>query len=296
MRIGSHSILTPMKIQRVTVRIPGTTANLGPGFDCLGIALAVYNIFTLERAESSSTEPMIDQAAAAFFARSAVTPFNFRWSIAGEVPRSRGLGSSVTVRLGLLQGLNELCGLPLERRDLFLLCADLEGHPDNAAPAAFGGFTVAGQGGRVARFEVDARLQFVLLIPDFETETTSARKVMPRTLSVPDAVYSLGNACALTAAFASRDYASLRGAFADRIHQPYRTPLIPFLPAVLEAAEKAGALGGFLSGSGSTIAAVTLENPDAVARAMSKASGLKVCGIRIVSADNLGVQTLEMSS
>ena len=285
-----------MKIQRATVQIPGTTANLGPGFDCLGIALSIYNVMTVERADASIPEPMIDQAAAAFFAESHGTPFTFRWSIAGDVPRSRGLGSSVTVRLGLLYGLNELAGLPLTRRQLFLLCAHLEGHPDNAAPAAFGGFTVAGANGRVARFEVDATLSFILLIPDFETETTSARKVMPKTLSVPDAVFSLGNACALTAAFASKDYASLRGAFADRIHQPYRTPLIPFLPDVLAAAESAGALGGFLSGSGSTIAAVTLQNADAVSKAMAVASGLKVCGIRIVNADNEGVKTLSIHS
>lgn len=285
-----------MLIQRAKVRVPGTSANLGPGFDCLGVALAVHNVFTVERAEYAGPEPMIDQAAAAFFGKSGHVPFPFRWSIEGEVPRSRGLGSSVTVRLGLLQGLNELCGLPLSKREIFLLCADLEGHPDNAAPAVYGGFTVAGEKGRVARFEVDAALKFVLLIPDFETETTSARKVMPKSLTVPDAVYSLGNACALTAAFAAKEYAALRGAFGDKIHQPYRTPLIPFLPDVLAAAEQAGALGGFLSGSGSTIAAVTLENPEAVAKAMSQASGLKVCGIRIVSADNLGVQTVEISS
>ena len=285
-----------MLIQRAKVQVPGSTSNLGPGFDCLGVALAVYNLFTVERAESSVPELMIDQAASAFFLAAIHPAFPFRWSVAGDVPRSRGLGSSVTVRLGLLQGLNELCGLPLSKRDLFLICASLEGHPDNAAPAVFGGFTVAGAEGRVARFEVDAMLKFVLLIPDFETETTSARKVMPKSLSVSEAVFSLGNACALTGAFASRDYASMRGAFADKIHQPYRTPLIPFLPDVLAAAEKAGALGGFLSGSGSTIAAVTLENPETVAQAMSKASGLKVCGIRITTADNQGMQTLEINS
>ncbi len=285
-----------MKFQRVKVQVPGTTANLGPGFDCLGIALAVHNVFTVERAESALPEPMIDQAAAGFFARAKQTPFPFRWSIEGEVPRSRGLGSSVTVRLGLLQGLNELCGQPMTRHEIFLLCAALEGHPDNAAPAVYGGFTVAGEKGRVARFEVDANLKFVLLIPDFETETTSARKVMPKTLTVPDAVFSLANACAITAAFASKNYEALRGAFADKIHQPYRTPLIPFLPNVLTAAEKAGALGGFLSGSGSAIAAVTLKNPEMVARAMSRASGLKVCGTRIASANNSGMQTLSVES
>jgi len=283
-----------MNAQRVEVQVPGTTSNLGPGFDCLGVALGARNIFTLERAETAATEPMIADAARVFFGKAQVTAFPFHWSITGDVPRSRGLGSSVTVRLGLLQGLNELCGLPLNRHEIFALCAGLEGHPDNAAPAVYGGFTVARGVGRVARFEVDEALKFVLLIPNFETETAAARKVMPQTLTVADAVLSLGNACALTAAFASRDYDALRGAFTDRIHQPYRTPLIPFLPEVIAAAEKTGALGGFLSGSGSTIAAVTLEQPEAVAEAMLRASGLPGCDIRIVSADNEGARTLRM--
>ncbi len=283
-----------MLIHSAKVQVPGTSANLGPGFDCLGLALSVHNILVLERGESQPPEPMIAQAAEAFFRKTGVLPFPFQWSISGEVPRSRGLGSSVTVRLGLLQALNEIAGLPLTLDAVFRLCACLEGHPDNAAPAAFGGFTVARGNGAVARFEVDPALKIVLLIPDFETETSSARKVMPPHLSIADAVHSLGNACAITAAFATKNYAGLRGAFSDKIHQPYRTQLIPFLPKVLAAAEEAGALGGFLSGSGSTIAAVTLERPGAVAQAMAAASGLSSATTKITTVDNLGVKTLEI--
>lgn len=279
---------------KASIRVPGTTANLGPGFDCLGVALSIYNVVTVEQSDLPvELDPMPTEVGVAFFLKSGVEPFPFTWKIEGDVPRSRGLGSSVTVRLGLLHGLNEISGRRLSANDLFLLCAALEGHPDNAAPAAFGGFTVARPNGAVNRFEVDETLAFVLLIPDFEVRTADARKVMPVQLPLADAVTAIGNAAAITAAFAAKDYAALRGAFRDTTHQPYREPLIPFLSHVIAAAEGAGALGGFLSGSGSTIAAVTLHDADAVAAAMANAAGLDISRTRILIADNRGVQNLE---
>ena len=133
-------------MQEVTIQVPATSANLGPGYDCLGVALEIYNRVTVKRQAApggSAPSPMVEQAAAEFFSASNHHAFGFQWEIEGEVPRSRGMGSSVTVRLGLLHGLNELCGKPLSKETIFRICAALEGHPDNAAPAAFGGFTVA---------------------------------------------------------------------------------------------------------------------------------------------------------
>lgn len=278
--------------QSVTTRVPATTANLGPGYDCLGIALQIYNEVTVSR----TTEPaageggMAAVAAQLFFETSGTAPFSFDWKIRGDVPQSRGMGSSVTVRLGLLSGLNQLAGSPLSREQLFELCAKLEGHPDNAAPAAFGGFLVCG-GSRLARFEVAPELEFVLLIPDFEVSTPEARKVLPQQIERMDGVRSCANACRITAAFASRDYELLRGAFWDGLHQPYRQPLIPFLSAVIQAGEEAGAIGGFLSGSGSTICCVTTQNSEAVAAAMLKASGNPGARTVITKADNSGMTT-----
>ncbi len=231
---------------------------------------------------------MADAVAERFFAASGAEPFRFAWEIGGSVPQSRGLGSSVTVRLGLLHGLNALAGNVLDPMRLFELCAELEGHPDNAAPAAFGGFTVAG-GKRVARFEVRPELKFVLLIPDFEIATPDARKVLPTEVGRLSAAASCANACRITAAFASGDYEALSGAFADGLHQPFREPLIPFLPAVIAAGERAGALGGFLSGSGSTICCVTLENPEAVAEAMRSAAAGQSAKTVVTQADNHGI-------
>jgi homoserine kinase len=277
-----------------TIQIPATTANLGPGYDCLGIALRLYNRVTVERAGDGKPEltPMANEAAAAFFGTAGLAPFGFHCHIDGEVPRSRGLGSSVTVRLGLLHGLNRLTGAPLDERRLFDICAALEGHPDNAAPGAFGGFVVSGPGSYV-RFEVDERLEFILLIPPFEVETPAARRVLPAQVDRLAAVRSCGNACRITAAFATRNYEGLRGAFGDGLHQPFREPLVPFLPKVIAAGEKAGALGGFLSGSGSTICCVTLENGEEIAMAMQRACGDKDGYTIRTRADNLGTRVLD---
>ncbi|HEX4086490.1 MAG TPA: homoserine kinase [Chthoniobacteraceae bacterium] len=277
-----------------TIRIPATTANLGPGFDCLGIALHLYNRVTVERSRDSAREltPMANEAAAAFFHTANVAPFPFHCHIDGEVPRSRGLGSSVTVRLGILHGLNGLTGNPLCKRRLFEICAALEGHPDNAAPGAYGGFVVSSPG-TYERFEVDESLEFVLLIPPFEVATPDARRVLPPQVDRVKAARNVGNACRITAAFASHRYEGLRGAFGDWLHQPFREPLIPFLPKVIAAGENAGALGGFLSGSGSTICCVTMGDGEEVAMAMQRACADKDAYTIRTRADNRGAIAVE---
>lgn len=285
---GGCNATNPMSSVRVAV--PGTTANVGPGFDCLGIALNVCNVVTVTKAEELMHDGMVDQAAKAFFWKAHLAEFPYDWEIEGEVPRSRGMGSSVTVRLGILHGLNELAGRPLSAEALYLLCAELEGHPDNAAPAAFGGFTIARKDGSFQRYAVAEELKFVLLVPDFEVATPDARRVLPAMVSLEDAVISVGNAAAIAGAFASGNYAKLADCFEDRLHQPYREPLVPCLSDVLKAGCEAGALGGWLSGSGSTMACLTLENAEAVAQAMREASGLSTARTIITTADNQGVR------
>ncbi|MEY2485526.1 MAG: homoserine kinase [Verrucomicrobiota bacterium] len=284
--VGQNSL--PM-IQTVTVRVPASTSNLGPGFDCLGIALRLYNLIEVARDSGAGAPSIIDEAARLFFKETARRPFRFSFSSVGSIPRARGLGSSATARVGVLHALNRLAGDPLDRSGIFRLSAQLEGHPDNAAPATFGGFTVTSND-VVQKFAVSSRLRFVLLIPDFEVKTSSARKVLPGQIRLQSAIKNCANACAITAAFASGKYRDLSGTFADQFHQPFRKKLLPFLPRVIAAAEKAGALGAFLSGSGSTIAAVTLESPKAVARAMLLAIGQREARIEILSADNQGAR------
>ena len=287
-------------MKAVTIEVPASTSNLGPGFDCLGVALRLCNRVTVRRA-APGTAPaglaavkMVREAVGAFWERAGVEAFAFSCEVVGEVPASRGLGSSVTLRLGLLTALNTLAGRPLSRQELFEVCSLLEGHPDNAAPAQFGGFTVAGggeDGHGVLRFPVAAALHFVLLIPDFEIRTDEARRLLPDGVSRRAAVASSARACRITAAFAAGRYEALRDAFEDgAFHQPHRLPLIPFLPEVLAAGRKAGALGGFLSGSGSTICCPTLESPDAVADAMRGACGHPDARTVVTVADNRGTR------
>ncbi len=278
-----------MKKQQITVRVPATTSNLGPGFDCLGVALQIYNFVTVARTNRREGGAMAQQAARRFFRAAGCEPFAFSCVVEGEVPRARGLGSSVTVRLGVLHALNALLDRPLKRAQIFGLCAELEGHPDNAAPAEFGGFVVA-RHNRHQKFPIDPRLRFVLLIPAFEIKTAEAREVLPNEINRLRAVESCGNACLITAALASGNYQNLRGALTDYLHQPFRTKFIPFLDRVIAAAENAGALGGFLSGSGSTIACLTLRSPEEIARVMLQASGLPDAKTRVLTADNDGAR------
>jgi len=302
-------------MQQVTVRVPASTSNLGPGFDCLGVALCIYNSVTVTsgRLPEQAHPQIVSEAAGWFFKRARRRAFPFSFSIVEKIPQSRGLGSSATIRLGILYALNQLGGDPLDRLRIFQLCTDLEGHPDNAAPASFGGFTVVGSARcadrtvraglafrrgipTIQRFKVSPRLHFVLLVPEFEIRTSRARKVLPSKISHAAAVENGANACTITAAFASKDYEKLRGAFADYLHQPFRAKLMPFLPRVIAAAEKAGALGAFLSGSGSTICAVTLQHPDRVATAMKRAAQSARSRTIVTRADNRGAQILNLKS
>jgi len=291
----SHEVPLP---DSVTISVPATSANVGPGYDCLGIALSLYNQTTVTRLEGAPRiEPhhsMVEALAALFFQQPEVTvaPFPFAWNIGGDVPQSRGLGSSVTVRLGVLMGLNELSGAPLDKQRLFEVCTEAEGHPDNVAPAVFGGFAVA-NGTQWFRFPVQDSLKAVLIIPDFEVETAHARSAMPATMSHKEAARNTANACGLVAAFATGEYARAGAFLEDFLHQPYRQHLVPGLFEIITAGVEAGAIGGYLSGSGSTIACLAMvDNADTIAQAMhaalleTGATGRFV----VVGMDNTGAQ------
>ena len=288
-----------------TVRIPGTTANLGSGFDTLGLAVALYNRATVRRRSDRRVEitspiaedaragalAMLEEAAAAFFKKTHAQRFGVDLHLAGDVPIARGLGSSVTARLGCVAGLNALAGSPLDRQGLLEVVAALEGHPDNAAPAVFGGFTAAGFVGsevRCIRVPLPSRIRLVTLIPHFEVSTPEARKRVPQTFSKADTIHILNRASLVTAAFATGRLENLRGCFDDRIHQPYRAALIPGMDAILAAGVKAGAIGGWLSGSGSTLMCLALENSEAVATAMQRK--MPKAAVHILKPDNAGLK------
>jgi len=287
MQVGFVCANLATHMESSTVRVPATSANLGPGFDCLGVALDLHNRVTVDRRKEPKPDRMVDEAARAFFASARRESIRFGFDIAGDIPRSRGLGSSVAVRLGILHGLNMLCGSPLAAQELYRLCARLEGHPDNAAPAAFGGFTAARPDGSYFRCEIDPVLRFVVLIPPGEIDTDASRGRLPASIPHADAARNTANASLITAAFASRQYELLRGSMADWLHQPYRSEALPHLIPAVEAGVAAGALGGYLSGSGSAVACITIDSPESVASAMQAVS--PGASVRILAPDNRGV-------
>jgi homoserine kinase len=277
-------------MEQISVRIPATTANLGPGFDCLGVALQLHNTVTLSPGTPGEPDGMVEEAAAAFFLAAGLPAMEFAWSVSGDVPKSRGLGSSVTVRMGILHALNKLNASPLDDRQLYQLCTRLEGHPDNAAPAAFGGFAAARPDSVCFHCPVSPDLHFVLLVPDDEIRTDASRLKLPPHIPHADAVQNTARAALVTAAFASGRYDLLRGSMGDWLHQPYRAPAIPHLLPAIKAGVEAGALDGFLSGSGSAVACVTLDTPEHVAAAMH--ATLPAARVLILQADNTGTRVL----
>jgi homoserine kinase len=263
-----------------SVRVPATSANIGPGFDCLGLALDVWGTITLERREPtpSGDDPMGGMAISAarrFFEKIGKDAGTLSASYHGSIPIARGLGASAVARVGGLVAANELAGRPLDRDELLVIGTELEGHADNAAPAIFGGLQVSVvEGDRVLHTAAPLPngLHCVLFVPEFRIATRDARRVLPESLSRADAVYNIGRAALLVAAMARGRFDLLNTATQDRLHQPARSALFPAMGAIFEAARAAGAHAAYLSGSGSTLCAFATANPKGIADAMAEAA------------------------
>ena len=266
------------KKNRARVRVPGTSANCGPGFDCLGLATTIYNYLDLtllrsnkivveSAGEGSDNIPrgrknLTWQAIRRLLQEVGRTD-EFKGAIIrtkNNVPISRGLGSSSTAIVAGLTAANEILGSPLNKQGLLKLATELEGHPDNVAPAIFGGFTVSVMdNGEVQTFSFLPRikLKLIVAVPDFELSTRLARKVLPKNISRADAIFNISRASMLIAALVEGREDLLPLAFDDAIHQPYRKKLVPGMSEVFEAAKSAGALGAAISGAGSCLIAFT---------------------------------------
>jgi homoserine kinase len=298
------------KIDTVTVRVPGSTSNCGAGFDTLGLAVNVHNRITLTRAapggaaaalrrEDARAQAMVAAAADLFFRQTGRPPFGFGYKIEGGVPPARGLGSSVTVRAGVVAGLDALAGTGLGRPRLVALVTELEGHPDNAAAGILGGFCVAradpvsGAYVDCVRIAVPADLALVTASPLVEISTHESRGRLPEKLPYFDAVRSINSAAYLVAAMATGDYERLRHAVSDFMHEPYRLPHIPGAAGAIAAGVKAGALTGWLSGSGSSVLCICRrEHAETVMGAMRESftTGKLACETTVLAADNTGLQ------
>jgi homoserine kinase len=265
----------------VTVRVPATSANLGPGFDSLGLALELTDDVTVSLQHQPDTQEgglrrlVLDAARSAY--RLAHVPVPPELSATGgrAIPIGRGLGASAAARAAGIVAANVLMGGPLSGDQVLALGAGLEGHADNIAPALFGGLRVVVRDGErylhVAA-PVAEGLKVVLFVPDFEMPTNESRQLLPHQLSREDAIHNIGRAALLIAALARGDWAALDAATHDRMHQPARERIFPAMPAIFAAAREAGALCAYLSGGGSTIAAFALEREDRIGAAMAEAA------------------------
>jgi homoserine kinase len=286
---------------KAACRVPASVANLGPGFDSLGLALGLHNELAAEIGVSKSAVEIIGEGAKrlptndsnmvirsmhATFKKLKRTPVPVRVRCVNRIPLSRGLGSSSTAVAGGVFLANELCGRPLDQEDLFQIAAEIEGHPDNVAPALLGGLTVSvgSANGRFHTLSVNhealSRWKYVVAIPDFEVSTEKAREVLPSRVSFADAVFNVGRASLVVAALlkgpSKSTNAVLREAMDDCLHQPQRRKLIDGRDEVMAAAYKAGALGVCVAGSGPSILAIGTKWATRIGEAMCAA--FQKCG------------------
>ncbi len=275
----------------VVVTVPATTANIGPGFDCLGAALSLLNRFQLQLAPKTKiTARGLDavrvvtdernlayQAIGYFFDYIDQELPNLSLEIDLEVPLARGLGSSATAIVGGLVGANALMDNPLPKAKLLELAIELEGHPDNVAPALLGGCRLAAAGAQENSWQVlelswHSAVVPVIAIPEFELSTKAAREVLPQALSYGDAIFNAAHLGVLLEGLRTGNPEYLQAGMQDRLHQPYRTALIPGYGSVQAAATSAGAYGLVISGAGPTLLALThTDTANQVAAAMHQA-------------------------
>ena len=298
----------------VKIQVPATTANLGPGFDCIGAALSLYNRFAFSPLTSDSVAVKIAvtgkessrvttdetnlayQAFVKFYTKLGKTPPPIFIEIDLDVPLARGLGSSATAIVGGLMGANQLAGAPLEETALMELAIAIEGHPDNVVPALLGGCRLAATAGNqwaIADIPWHPEIVPVVAIPDFELSTAEARKVLPADYSRADAIFNAAHLGLLVRALETGRGDWLGVAMQDKIHQPYRQSLIKGYEEVRSAALSAGAWEMVISGAGPTLLALTSPaTAAAVAAAMDNA--WKLLGVmpevKVLSIENEGVK------
>lgn len=271
-----------------TVTVPATTANLGPAFDCLGLALTLYNTLEISPREEGllvtvegegaghiavdHTNMMVGAMQRLY--RHVDRPFpNLHLRQINNIPVASGLGSSAAAALSGLLAANRLLGDPLSAGELLELAITIEGHPDNMAPALYGGLVLAGRERDhllVEHLPV-ADFRVVVVVPRFTLSTIQSRAALPREVPFSDAIFNLGRAGLLIRALGEGNFEKLSTAMHDRLHQPYRVPLIPGMHAAFHAARAAGAHGVALSGAGPGVIAFAPDNHEAIAAAMRRA-------------------------
>lgn len=298
----------------VTVCIPATSANLGPGFDTLGLALSLYNYVEMEigtrgleieiegqgsLAIPRGKENIVYQGALKVWEQCGFDPQGVRIKLRNNIPLARGLGSSAAAITGGILAANALAGYPLSDQEILHLATQIEGHPDNVAPALFGGLVISTmEDGTVYshKISVDKELQTGVVIPEFPLATKKGRGILPKQVSLEDAVFNVSRTAFLMTAFLENRFDLLKYGMQDRLHQPYRSQLVPGMETAFQRGLDAGAQGVALSGSGPTLIAFGSDNTvDAVCKEMLSAfteQGIEASIMKLLP-DNKGARVID---
>lgn len=261
-------------MKKIKIKVPATSANLGSGFDCVGIAFKLYNVFEFEKIESGllfegCEEKYANENNLAYVAYRKVcekigekSSVKIKFCDTG-VPVSRGLGSSATLICAGAYAANALFGKKLNDNEILEICTEIEGHPDNVAPALFGSLCASVSDGkeiRSVKFPVSKKLFFTALIPDFEVSTSEARAVLPKEIQRSDAIYNMSRVALLPYAFSSGDFELIKTVTKDKIHEQYRKKLFKNVSEVEKICYGCGALTFNISGAGSTCLCISLKD------------------------------------
>jgi homoserine kinase len=302
-------------MKRARVRVPASTANLGSGFDTLGMALTLYNEVELTEEgeglqlvvdgegkavlEKAGTQNLVVRAIQATLEDLGARLPGLKVRQINRIPLRRGLGSSAAACLGGIAAATRLAEVELSTDEILARALPFEGHPDNIAPALMGGLTASAiVEGRVvsARVPIPERLRAVVVIPSLEMATKRAREVLPKQVPFQDAVFNLGRLALLLAGLATDRLDLLAAGSEDRLHQPYRAGLLPGMEAIIEEGRLAGALAAFLSGAGSSLLALVSGDGEEVGRRMSerwrREFGIEN-SVRLLEIDRQGLLYLE---
>ncbi|EJE7235147.1 homoserine kinase [Clostridium sporogenes] len=257
----------------IEVRVPATSANMGPGFDCLGVAVNMYNKFFVEEIKEGlifegcedkfkNEDNLIYVAMKKCFDKIGYKPTGLRIKMESDIPVSRGLGSSAACVVGGIVSANELAGRVLNKKELLDLAVEVEGHPDNVNPAFCGGMTVSISDNKeiiYSKVKVSEGIKFCALIPDFTLSTEKARTVLPKSIDYKDGIFNVGRTALMVSALNNGDFHLIKHACKDKLHQDYRAKLIENFYSIKKQCQKLNSLGVFLSGAGPTIMVMIKE-------------------------------------
>ena len=292
----------------IEIKVPATTANLGSGFDALGISLSLYNRVYFYNMEEIDVSPrlgvefcenknnLIYQSAAKLFELCGKKmPLDLRIRQKRKIPMTRGLGSSSACIVSGLVGANKFLGSPLNKRDILKLATEIEGHPDNVAPALLGGLvSCVYENGNVfyCKQPVSPKLKFIAIVPNFKMSTTEARSCLPDVVSRDDAVFNISRSSLFVASMAAEKFENFKVAVGDRIHQKHRLKFIDGAEKIFNILYKLGSYAVYLSGSGPSVVAICGEKNTSLASKMRqelKGLGLNKWKVLDLNANNDGV-------